>query len=155
MRSHLDPFDRKILAALQADSRITTLDLADRVGLSQAPCWRRVRRLREAGYIRGEVALLDPALLGLGLRVFVLVRLISHARADVDAFSREVLKWPEVVECHVTLGATDCLLTALVPDMEAYEALFLRRLAGAPNVRDTTSLVSMSQVKSTTELPLP
>jgi len=139
----MDEVDRAILAVLETDGRISNAELADRVGLSPSPCLRRVRRLEETGVIRGYRALIDPAAVGRGLRVFAGVRLARHARTDVVAFERAVIRLSEVVYCHHVTGNYDYLLQVEVADLPAYEDFHANRLAGLPNVAAVTSYVTM------------
>ncbi|GAB3845036.1 Lrp/AsnC family transcriptional regulator [Dactylosporangium cerinum] len=139
----MDDVDRAILAVLEKDGRINNADLAARVGLSPSPCLRRVRRLEDTGVIRGYRALIDPAAVGRSLRVFVGVRLARHARADVAAFERAVLRLPEVVHTHHVTGNFDYLLHVEVADLSAYEDFHANRLAGLPGVAAVTSYVTM------------
>ena len=146
----MDDVDRAILAVLEKDARINNADLAARVGLSPSPCLRRVRRLEETGVIRGYRALLDPAAVGRGLRVFVGVRLVRHARADVVAFERAVVRLPEVVHTHHVTGNFDYLLHVEVADLSAYEDFHANRLAGLPGVAAVTSYVTMKTLSADT-----
>jgi Lrp/AsnC family leucine-responsive transcriptional regulator len=139
----MDDVDRAILAVLAQDGRISNADLASRVGLSPSPCLRRVRRLEELGAIRGYRALVDPAAVGRGLRVFAGVRLVRHAREHVAAFERAVQQLPEVVQTHHVTGNYDYLLQVEVADLPAYEDFHANRLADLPGVAAVTSYVTM------------
>ncbi|MFI5099797.1 MAG: Lrp/AsnC family transcriptional regulator [Actinomycetes bacterium] len=139
----MDDIDRAILAALEKDGRLSNNDLAERVGLSPSPCLRRVRRLEDTGVIRGYQALVDPAAVDRGLRVFAGVRLVRHAREDVLAFERAVIQLPEVVHTHHITGNYDYLLQVEVADLPAYEAFHANRLASLPSVAAVTSYVTM------------
>ena len=139
----MDDVDRAILAELAQDGRISNADLAERVGLSPSPCLRRVRRLEETGVIRGYRALIDPAAIGRGLRVFAGVRLVRHARADVLAFERAVVRLSEVVHSHHVTGNYDYLLQVEVADLPAYEDFHANRLASLPGVAAVSSYVTM------------
>jgi Lrp/AsnC family leucine-responsive transcriptional regulator len=139
----MDDVDRAILAVLEQDGRISNADLASRVGLSPSPCLRRVRRLEELGAIRGYRALVDPAAVGRGLRVFAGVRLVRHAREHVAAFERAVQQLPEVVQTHHVTGNYDYLLQVEVADLPAYEDFHANRLADLPGVAAVTSYVTM------------
>ncbi|MDT7671848.1 MAG: Lrp/AsnC family transcriptional regulator, leucine-responsive regulatory protein, partial [Pseudonocardiales bacterium] len=119
--------DRSILAVLDKHGRISNAELAARVGLSPSPCLRRVRRLEQTGTIRGYRALIDPAAVGRGLRVFAGVRLVRHSRADVVAFERAVVRLSEVVHCHHVTGNYDYLLQVEVADLPAYEDFHANR----------------------------
>jgi Lrp/AsnC family leucine-responsive transcriptional regulator len=144
----MDDVDRAILAVLEEDGRISNADLAARVGLSPSPCLRRVRRLEEAGVIRGYRALVDPAAVGRGLRVFAGVRLVRHARADVVAFERAVVALHEVVYTHHVTGNYDYLLQVEVADLPAYEDFHANRLASLPGVAMVSSYVTMKTLSA-------
>jgi len=139
----MDDVDRAILVVLEKRGRINNADLAARVGLSPSPCLRRVRRLEETGVIRGYRALIDPAAVGRSLRVFAGVRLVRHARAEVAAFERAVVRLPEVVNTHHVTGNYDYLLHVEVADLPAYEDFHANRLASLPGVAAVTSYVTM------------
>jgi Lrp/AsnC family leucine-responsive transcriptional regulator len=139
----VDDVDRAIIAALEQDGRISNADLAEQVGLSPSPCLRRVRRLEETGVIRGYRAVIDPAVVGRGLRVIAGVRLVRHARADVIAFERAVTQLTEVVQTHHVTGNFDYLLQVEVADLPAYEDFHANKLAGLPAVAAVTSYVTM------------
>ena len=154
MSIDLDSFDRRLLAAVQRDASLTTAELAAEVGLSQAPCWRRLQRLKAAGLVRGQVMLLDRDKLGLHVQIFAMVKLSAHGRANVTEFTSAVQAWPEVLECHITLGTMDCLLRIVAPTMKAYEDFFFNRLSALPGVQEVNSVASLSEVKFTTALPV-
>jgi len=139
----MDEVDRSILAVLEQHGRISNNELAARVGLSPSPCLRRVRQLEEAGVIRGYRALIDPAAIGRGLRVFAGVRLVRHARTDVVAFERGVTRLPEVIACHHITGNFDYLLQVEVADLPAYETFHANQLAALPGVATVSSYVTM------------
>ncbi|MEV7289542.1 Lrp/AsnC family transcriptional regulator [Streptomyces sp. NPDC093252] len=139
----MDAVDRSILAVLEQDGRISNADLAARVGLSPSPCLRRVRRLEETGVIRGYRALVDPAAVGRGLRVFAGVRLLRHTRDVVTAFEQAVTALPEVTHTHHITGNFDYLLQVEVADLTAYEDFHAHRLADLPGVAAVTSYVTM------------
>jgi Lrp/AsnC family transcriptional regulator, leucine-responsive regulatory protein len=146
----MDEVDRTILTELEKDGRISNADLAERVGLSPSPCLRRVRRLEATGVIRGYRALVDPAVVGRGLRVFAGVRLVRHARADVVAFERAVVRLPEVVHTHHVTGNFDYLLQVEVADLPAYEDFHANRMASLPGVATVTSYVAMKTLSADT-----
>src|SRR5436309_10891934 len=141
MPPRLDTIDRQILRELQADGRITDVELAHRVGISAPPCLRRVRALEKAGYIKGYRALLDEKLLGYEVTVFAMVHLSSQAEADLNAFEEFVRKKPLVRECWMLSGEVDFILKCVAPDMATFQD-FVTHLTGAPHVRNVrTSLV--------------
>ncbi|RJF86207.1 Lrp/AsnC family transcriptional regulator [Sphingomonas cavernae] len=154
MQDVLDAFDRKILALLQRDATLSTAEIAERVGLSQSPCWRRIQRLREAGYIRAEVALLDRKKIGLNAQIFAQVKLSAHGRTHLDEFSTAIRGFPEVLECFVLMGPVDFLLRIVAEDINAYERFFFEKLSRVPGVQEVNSVVALSEIKATTELPL-
>ena len=138
----LDPIDRKILAELQADGRMTNVELARRVGISAPPCLRRVRKLEEAGYIRGYHANIDPRELGFEVQVFAMVRLHSQAEVDLSAFERRCKEWPLVRECHMLNGEIDFILKCVAPDLSTFQTFLTEQLTSAENVASVkTSLV--------------
>lgn len=138
----LDPIDRKILAELQADGRMTNVELARRVGISAPPCLRRVRTLEEAGYIRGYHADVDPRMLGFEVQVFAMVGLQSQAEADLTAFENRCRAWPLVRECHMLNGEVDFILKCVAPDLSTFQSFLTEQLTAAPNVVSVkTSLV--------------
>jgi Lrp/AsnC family leucine-responsive transcriptional regulator len=138
----LDAIDRRVLAALQRDGRITIAALAETVGLSATPCLRRVKRLEEEGVITGYEAVVDPKRVGLALDAFVEVSLRDHAEEDVRGFEKAVLACPEIVAYYVLAGDVDYLLRIRVADLEAYSEFATKTLLRMPGVRDTkTSFV--------------
>ena len=140
--SRLDPIDRKILAELQADGRMTNVELAKRVGISAPPCLRRVRTLEEQGYIRGYHADVDPRELGFEVQVFAMVGLQSQAEADLSAFEARCRAWPLVRECHMLNGEVDSVLKCVAPDLGTFQSFLTGQLTAAPNVASVkTSLV--------------
>ncbi len=147
-REKLDRIDRCILRDLQADGRMTNVELATRAGISAPPCLRRVRALEEAGYIRGYHADINPEMLGFGVTVFAMVGLSTQAEPDLQAFEALVTLWPEVLECHMLAGENDFLLKIVADDWEAYQVFLTTRLTAAPNV----SHVKTSQTIRTSKL---
>lgn len=154
MPSDLDPFERKILAILQTDSSRSNADIAEEIGLSEAPCWRRVQRLKKAGYIRAQVSLLDRRMVGLNAQVFAMVKLTAVGRSNLSEFSDAIRQFPEVLDCYVLMGSVDFMLRIVTKDIEAYERFFFEKLSQVPGVEDVNSMVALSEIKSTTELPL-
>jgi DNA-binding Lrp family transcriptional regulator len=140
--SKLDEIDRKILAELQADGRMTNVELASRVGISAPPCLRRVRTLEETGYIRGYHADVNPRELGFEVQVFAMVGLHSQAEADLSAFENRCREWPLVRECHMLNGEIDFILKCVAPDLSSFQNFLTEALTSAPNVASVkTSLV--------------
>jgi Lrp/AsnC family transcriptional regulator len=149
----LDSIDRRILRELQRDATIAIAELAQIVGLSQTPCWKRIKRLTEAGVITKRVALLDREKLDLGLVVFVSVRTSRHDQEWLDAFAGAAATMPEVTEFYRLSGDTDYLLKVLVRDIAAYDTFYKRLIAAVP-LSDVSSAFAMEQIKSTTALPV-
>lgn len=140
--SKLDPIDRQILAELQADGRMTNVELAKRVGISAPPCLRRVRTLEEAGYIKGYHADIDAREMGFEVQVFAMVRLHSQAEGDLSAFEGRCRAWPLVRECHMLNGEIDFILKCVAPDLSTFQSFLTGDLLKADNVASVkTSLV--------------
>lgn len=150
----LDNLDRRILDALQRNAKLSNVQLAEEVGLSPSPCLRRVRLLEEAGVIRGYHAELDRSKSGLGLTVFVGVKVERHHDASANAFRAAVIDLPEVISCHVVSGVSDFLLQVVLPDLASYEDFLFSTLLKLPGVSDIRSNFAISTVKSQTALPL-
>ena len=140
--ARLDAIDRVILSELQADGRITNVELARRAGLTAPPCLRRVRALEEAGVVDSYHAKLNGAALGYGITVFALVSLRSQAEADLRGFEAHVTALPEVRECHMLNGEIDFILKIVAHDLQTFQSFLTSRLTTAPNVASVkTSLV--------------
>jgi DNA-binding Lrp family transcriptional regulator len=140
--SKLDPIDRQILAQLQADGRMTNVELAKRVGISAPPCLRRVRTLEEAGYIKGYHADIDAREMGFEVQVFAMVRLHSQAEGDLSTFEGRCRAWPLVRECHMLNGEIDFILKCVAPDLSSFQSFLTGDLLKAENVASVkTSLV--------------
>jgi DNA-binding Lrp family transcriptional regulator len=140
--SRLDPIDRKILAELQADGRMTNVELAKRVGISAPPCLRRVRTLEESGYIKGYHADVDARVLGFEVQVFAMVGLASQAESDLSAFEERCREWPLVRECHMLNGEVDFILKCVAPDLSSFQSFLTGELLTTQNVASVkTSLV--------------
>jgi len=150
----MDDFDYKILTCLQRDASQSVAEIAERIGLSPTPCWRRIRNLEKAGVIKSRVALLDRDALGLGTTVFVAVRTREHTQSWLDSFARVVNGFPEVVEFHRMSGDVDYLMKVVVSDIAAYDQFYKRLIAAIP-LSDVSSSFAMEEIKCTTSLPLP
>lgn len=153
-RVKLDKIDRRILRDLQADGRITNVELSKRAGISAPPCLRRMRALEEAGYIKGYHADVEPKMLGFNVTVFALVGLSSQAESDLEAFEAAIDAWPEVRECHMLAGENDFLLKIVAPDWDAYQAFLTTRLTAAPNVSHVKSNLSIRASKDDPGVPI-
>jgi Lrp/AsnC family transcriptional regulator len=148
----LDAIDRKLLDLLQADAGLQVADVAERVGLSQTSCWRRIQRLKEAGVITKNVMLVDRQKVNVGVTVFVSVRTNTHTQAWFDRFQAAVQAIPEVVEFYRMSGDVDYLLRVVVPDIAAYDRVYKRLIAGT-SLFDVSSSFAMEELKFTTALP--
>ena len=149
----MDKIDRKLLALLQADSTQSIAAMADQVGLSQTPCWKRIQRLEADGVILRRVALLSAEKLGLGLTVFVSIEAGDHSPSWLGGFAALVGACPEVVEVHRMAGDIDYMLRVVVADIAAYDGFYKRLIAAVP-IKNVSSRFSMEQVKFTTALPI-
>jgi len=150
----LDRLDRRILEELQADARISNQDLAKRVGLSAAPCWRRLRRLEQAGFIEGYATLLRAPAIGLPILAYAVVSLENHHPESVRQFDQFVTERPEVLECHSMSGANDYLLRIVAAGIEAYEHFLATQLLQLKAVRSVNTSFVLRTKKFTTRLPL-
>jgi Lrp/AsnC family leucine-responsive transcriptional regulator len=153
-KSELDDIDCRIIAALQADGRLSNVDLADRVGLSPSPCLRRVGRLERDGYIETYRAVLGRKRIGLGLTVFVGVKIDGHADQRATAFEEAVVATPEVIACHMVAGEADYLLEVVVSDLEHYQRVLLGKLLNLPIVKEVRSNIAIQTLKAAAPLPL-
>jgi DNA-binding Lrp family transcriptional regulator len=153
LTARIDDLDRKILAELQADGRMTNVELARRVGISAPPCLRRVRALEEAGFIKGYRALLDAQKLGQDVVCFAMVNLASQADADLVAFGEHMRAWPMVRECWTLSGDIDFMLKCVAPDLAAFQGL-VRDLTALPNVRNVRTALTIGQVKDAALVPM-
>ena len=149
----MDGFDRKILNCLQRDAAMPLSEIAEQVGLSSTPCWRRVQNLEKAGIIAERVAILDPAKLNVGVTVFVAVKTGQHSQEWLEAFARHVDSIQEVMEFYRMSGDVDYMLRVVVPDIAAYDAVY-KRLIGIGGLSDVSSTFAMERIKYTTALPL-
>jgi DNA-binding Lrp family transcriptional regulator len=150
----LDAIDWRILAELQADGRITNIELARRAGISPPPCLRRVRALERAGFINGYHAVLNAKLLGYELTAFAMVGLASQSEADLAAFAGRVRGWSVVRECYMLSGEVDFVLKCLTPDLLTFQTFVIRDLTAAPNVNVVKTALSIRQVKAEPGVPL-
>lgn len=153
-QTSLDAADRRILAALQHDSNASIAELAERVGLSQTPCWRRLKRLQDAGAVHEKVWILNPDRLGLSVNVFAEVRLKQHDEDTLESFEVMTRERPEIVECFSMSGDSDYLLRILVGNVADYEVLLKKVLLHLPGVSSINSNFALKAVKVTTKLPL-
>ncbi len=150
----MDAIDRKILTELQADANISIAELADRVGLSQTPCWKRIQKLEAGGVILRRVALVAPEKIGLGLTVFVSIETSDHSGPWLQRFAATVSAMPEVMELYRMAGDVDYMLRVVVADMAAYDGFYKRLIESIP-LKNVTSRFAMERVKSTTAFLVP
>ena len=143
----LDDIDRKIIGELQRNCRLTSQELADRVGLSASPCARRVRILEENGAIKGYVAVIDQAKVGLPVNVFASVKLERQREEELDTFSQAIAKWPDVADCYLMTGQRDYLLRIVVRDLEAYERFLKEKLTRLTCIASIESSFALGEVK--------
>jgi len=151
--TRLDEIDRKILAELQADGRMTNVELARRVGISAPPCLRRVRTLEEQGYIRGYHADVDARELGFEVQVFAMVGLQSQAEADLSAFEARCRSWPLVRECHMLNGEVDFILKCVAPDLSTFQRFLTEELTAADNVASVKTSLGIRGAKDEPGVP--
>ena len=149
----MDRLDQKILQHLQTDASLPVAEIAERVGLSPTPCWRRIQNLEKAGVIRGRVALLDPEKLNVGVTVFVRLKTSQHNYDWLENFAKAVAEIDEVVEFYRLSGDVDYLLRIVVPDIAGYDAVY-KRLIQAADLTDVSSNFAMETIKHTTALPV-
>lgn len=149
----MDDIDRKLLAILQIDATVPLAQLAERVGLSATPCWKRVQKMEMLGVITGRVALVAPELVGMGLTVFVAIEASDHSPVWLDSFAAAVSGWPAVMEVYRMAGEVDYMLRVVVADMAEYDVFYKRLIATVP-LKNVTSRFAMERIKSTTAFPL-
>ena len=151
----LDDLDRKILALLQDDASLPIQQIADQIGLSINPCWRRIRRMEADGVIRGRVAIVDPEKVGLALTIFVRVKTREHSAAWAEKLVEVIASMDEISECHRIGGDVDYLLKVTVSDIAGYDRVYKELIARVPNLTDVSALFSMERLKSSTRLSIP
>ena len=149
----MDEIDRHLLEILQSDASLSVAQMAERVGLSATPCWKRIQKLESTGVIRRRVAVLDPVKIGMGLSVFVAIEAGDHTPGWLQRFSQAVTAMPEVMEVHRMAGDVDYMLRVAVADMAEFDAFYKRLIEAAP-LKNVTSTFAMEQIKQTTAYPL-
>jgi len=149
----MDEIDLKILKLLQQDCNLPTSEIAEKVGLSTSPCWKRIAKLRETGIIKQQLSILDAAKLGFGLTAYVSIKTGEHSGTWLNEFSKTVTDMPEVMEFHRMAGDVDYMLKVVVADIDSFDK-FYKRLIGSSAINEVTSRFSMEKIKDTTELPL-
>ncbi|MEO1101561.1 MAG: Lrp/AsnC family transcriptional regulator [Pseudomonadota bacterium] len=154
MSEELDPTDAKILDLIQKDAALSVADIAERVGLSSSPCWRRIKRMEETGVIQRRVTLLDTKQLGLNFEVVANVKLALPSKDNLEAFENMIQNWSEVTECMTVTGAVDYVVHIVTTDMHAYDDFLREKLLGSSLVSDVQSRIVIRVSKRTTALPL-
>ena len=154
MTLKLSKQDIGILTLLQQDATQSTAGIAERVNLSQSPCWRRINRMEEEGLIRGRVALLDRSALGMDVVVFATINLTSTGRQNLMTFERDIVQHPEVIECYTMTGIWDYMLKIVTRDVRHYESFVRNTLTASPSIRELHSHMAVTEIKNTTQLPL-
>lgn len=152
-KSKLDDIDRKILAALQTDGRMTAQQLAEKVGLSASPCARRVRLMEDMGVITGYAAVIDQDLVDLPISVFASIKLERQRENELGRFNAAIERWPEVVDCYLMTGQRDYLLRVVVRDLHAYERFLKEKLTRLEGVASIESSFALAQIKRSNRLP--
>ena len=146
--------DVDILKLLQQDATLSTAAIAERINVSQSPCWRRINRLEQDGLIQGRVALLNRNALGMDVVVFATINLTSTGRQNLIAFERDIIVHPEVIECYTMTGIWDYMLKIVTRDIRHYEEFVRNTLTASPSIRELHSHMAVTEIKNTTELPL-
>jgi Lrp/AsnC family transcriptional regulator len=154
MTDRIDAYERRILIELQNDAAQTNAEIAEKVGLYASPCWRRIERLEKDGVIKRRIAIVDRKKVGLNAQIFAQVKLNAHGRAHLDEFADGIRAFDEVLEAYVLMGSVDFMLRIVARDIEAYERFFFDKLSRLPGVQEINSTVALSELKSTTALPL-
>jgi len=154
MTEALTPIDLKILEQIQKDAALSTTELAERVGLSQSPCWRRLQRLRDEGYITGQVAVLDRKKFGDSLYIFATLKVTTLSEELRAEFNRKIEAIPEIMECHTIFGERDIILKIIAESLDWYQKFVFKVLLKLPGVQDVQSTVTLSEIKQTTAIPV-
>ncbi len=154
MPDNLSETDKKILDVLQKNCDLTNTELAERVGLSTAPCWRRVKRLEDMGILTRRVALIDPKKLNLDIVVYASIKLSNHTEEALEIFESTISTYPEVTECYTISGSMDYMVRVITKDMQTYESFLRKRLLKLDMVNEIHSRFAVTKVKYTTAIPL-
>lgn len=154
MTEALNALDYKILEQIQKDATLSTTELAEKVGLSQSPCWRRLQKLREEGYIKGQVAVLDRKKFGESLCVFATLKMTSLSENEREEFVRKVGLIPEIQECHTLFGERDIMLKIIARSLDWYQNFIFKVILKLPGVQDIHSMVTILEIKHTTAIPV-
>lgn len=152
--SKLDAVDRRIIAALQSEGRMTINELAEKVALSPSPCARRLRQLEQSGIIKGYAAVVDQEKVGLPVSAFASIKLERQREEELDRFAAAMARWPEVVDCYLMTGQRDYLLRIVVSDLQAYEQFIKNKLSRLDGVASIETSFALSQIKRSEVLPM-
>jgi len=150
----LDKFDRQILEELQRDCSLSTVEIAERVGISQSPCWRRIKRLKEEGIIDRHVAVLDKSKLGPVAHIYCYLRMDTLREMEREEFLRSIDSIPEILEAYTIFGDMDILLKIVAPTVEWYQEFVFKKIQRLPGVVDLRSTITLKELKSTTSVPV-
>lgn len=154
MTEPLTQIDLKILEQLQRDASLSTTELAERVGLSQSPCWRRLQRLRDEGYIVSQVAVLDRKKFGESLYIFATLKMVTLSDEQRADFNRKIEMTPEIMECHTIFGERDIILKIIAESLDWYQKFIFKVILKLPGVQDVQSTVTLVELKQTTAIPV-
>jgi Lrp/AsnC family transcriptional regulator len=154
MSEEMSTIDIKILEQIQKDSSLSTSELADRVGLSQSPCWRRLQRLRDEGYVRRQVAILDRAKFGSNMYIVATLKMSTLTDEKRAEFLRKVELAPEILECYTIFGERDIMIKVIAPSLPWYQDFVFKFILKLPGVQDVQSTVTLTELKHTTAIPL-
>ena len=150
----LDQQDKRILHVLQQDASLTSSEIAERVNMSQSPCWRRIKRLQDLGVIKRQVAILSPEAVGIDIVVFATVNLSAQSNQDLMSFEKSMSGEPLVVECYTMAGTWDYMLKLITKDIKSYEHFIRHTLTANPLVREIHSHIAVTEIKNSTALPI-
>ncbi len=154
MPADLDAIDIKILEQMQIDASRSTAEIANAVGLSQSPCWRRIQRLRDEGYIQAQVAIVDRKKLGLQMQIFAQLKMGKLSKKEREEFNRVVQNTPEILECHTVFGDMDVIIKVMAYDVNWYQEFVFETIMKMPGVQGIQSIVTLSETKNTTAVSL-
>ena len=154
MLSHFSDIDLKILSQIQNNASLTTAEIAEKIGSSQSPCWRRIHRLEDGGVIKRRVAILDYKKLGMELVAFVSISLSAHGRQNLESFETQIVTYPEVLQCYTVTGQMDYMLKIMTKNIQHYEMFMRDKLMTMPMVQEMHTTIAVTEIKDTTELPL-
>jgi Lrp/AsnC family transcriptional regulator len=150
----LDQFDRRILRELQVNSELSMTELAEKVGLSHTPCWRRIKRLEEAGVIAGRAVLIDPKSIGYEINIFASIKIKQHDEATLEAFEKAIEQCPQIVECFSMSGEADYVMRVIATSVSDYELLVKKTILHLPGVASISSSFALKCIKLTTKMPV-